>query len=200
MTDPKTGSSGSLVPLPAAAALPALPFHLDRTPVRSLRRWLANGRPQAVLSLPFIYGMALPLLLLDLSFALYQATSFPLYGIAKVRRRDYFVLDRARLPYLNPIEKVHCFYCSYANGLIAYVREITARTEQYWCPIKHEREPVGAHDRYGGFIEYGNAGDFAARSQELRRRLAEAGGKADASRPAPAHATIPPRFRARAGS
>jgi hypothetical protein len=136
--------------------------------------------------------MALPLLLLDLSFALYQATSFPLYGIAKVRRRDYFVLDRARLPYLNPIEKVHCFYCSYANGLIAYVREITARTEQYWCPIRHEREPAGVHDRYGGFIEYGDAGSFEARSQELRRRLAE--GDAQAT-DAPRIARVPWRGR-----
>jgi hypothetical protein len=162
-----------------APVVRALPFHLDRTPVRSLRRWLGNSRPQAVLSLPFIYGMALPLLLLDLSFSLYQATSFPLYGIGMVRRRDYFVLDRARLPYLNPIEKVHCLYCSYANGLIAYVREISARTEQYWCPIKHERVPPGAHDRYGGFIDYGDAASFEARTQALRRSLA-----ADAAEPA----------------
>jgi hypothetical protein len=182
MTDVSPGPATGLVPIPAQAGLPALPFHLDRTPVRSLRRWLATSRPQAVLSLPFIYGMALPLLLLDLSYSLYQAVSFPLYGIARVRRRDYFVLDRARLPYLNPIEKVHCFYCSYANGLIAYAREITARTEQYWCPIKHEREPAGAHDRYGGFIEYGDATTFEARSRDLRRLLADEAARQDVPR------------------
>jgi hypothetical protein len=182
MIETPPGPAQDLVPISAKAGLQALPFHLDRTPVRSLRRWLAASRPQALLSLPFIYGMALPLLLLDLSFALYQATSFPLYGIAKVRRRDYFVLDRARLPYLNPIEKVHCFYCSYANGLIAYAREITARTEQYWCPIKHEREPASTHERYGGFIEYGDAATFETRSRDLRRKLADEAAQPDAPR------------------
>jgi hypothetical protein len=44
MTDPPADSPGSLVPVPAKAASPALPFRLDRTPVRSLRRWLASSR------------------------------------------------------------------------------------------------------------------------------------------------------------
>jgi hypothetical protein len=153
---------------------PARPAATQSRPVLrpTLREWLAHGRPQALLTLPFIYGLTVPLVLLDLSYSLYQATSFPLYGIARVRRRDYFVLDRARLPYLNPIEKAHCFYCSYANGLLAYVREITARTEQYWCPIKHEHAPLGAHGRYPDFVDYGDAASLDSRSRQLRRSLA----------------------------
>jgi hypothetical protein len=32
-------------------------------------------------------------------------------------------IDRHRLGYLNVIEKANCVYCSYANGVVAYVRD-----------------------------------------------------------------------------
>jgi hypothetical protein len=147
------------------------PGHALALSRRSLAAWLAGSRWRNLLSLPFIYGMALPLLLLDASITLYQAAAFPLYGIAKVGRRGHFVMDRARLPYLNAVEKLHCAYCSYANGLLSYAREIAARTEQYWCPIKHAREPVNVHPRYYRFIEYGDAEGFDARADALRTSL-----------------------------
>lgn len=144
---------------------------------RSMRmgigRWLLQSRPQSLLSVPFIYGMILPLALLDLAVSCYQFACFPLYGIARVRRADYFVLDRHRLPYLNAIEKLHCTYCSYANGLLAFVREVTARTEQYWCPIKHSRPTPGAHARYAGFLDFGDPTSFHARVEEQRSALAQ---------------------------
>lgn len=133
--------------------------------------WLARSRLQSLISIPFIYGMALPLVLLDLSISAYQYVCFPLYRIAIVRRREFFVLDRGHLAYLNGIEKLHCTYCSYANGLLAYAREITARTEQYWCPIRHARRPAGAHARYARFIAYGDHTDYHARAEHLRREL-----------------------------
>jgi hypothetical protein len=61
---------------------------------------------------------------------------------------------------LNALEKLNCVYCSYANGLIAYVREIAGRTEQYWCPIKHARRVIGAHPHYAQFQDYGDAAAF----------------------------------------
>ena len=100
-----------------------------------LFRWLVHSRPQNLLSAPIIYGMILPLVLFDLCMSFYQWTCFPLYGIPRVKRGDYFVFDRAHLAYLNLIEKINCAYCSYGNGLLAYAGEISARTEQYWCPI-----------------------------------------------------------------
>jgi len=78
-------------------------------------RWLTN-RPQNLITGPLIYGMIVPLLILDLSVTLYQAFCFPIYRIAKVRRADYIVLDRHQLEYLNFIEKFHCNYCGYASG------------------------------------------------------------------------------------
>ena len=94
--------------------------------------------------------MALPLVVLDLSATVYQYVCFFAYGIARVRRSAYLVIDHHRLPYLNSFEKPHCVYCSYANQVIAYAREIIARSEQFFCPIKHARRtPIRTTGRRG---------------------------------------------------
>ena len=38
-----------------------------------------------------------------------------------------------------------------------YCREITARAEQFWCPIKHARRTLDAHQRSSRFLDYGDA-------------------------------------------
>lgn len=134
-------------------------------------RWVAN-RPQNLVTGPVIYGMIVPLAILDLSVTLYQAFCFPIYRIDKVCRADYIVLDRHQLEYLNVFEKFHCNYCGYASGLVAYVYEILARTEQYFCPIKHARRILGTHSRYRRFLDYGEAADYAARVEAFRNALA----------------------------
>ena len=133
--------------------------------------WLLTSRPQNVLSAPFIYGFIVPLAIFDLGLTIYHAVCFPLYGIRKVRRGDYIVFDRAQLAYLNAFEKFHCAYCSYATGLIAYAREVAARTEQYWCPIKHARKVIGTHARYAQFLGYGEAEDYQKKLNEIRAAL-----------------------------
>jgi hypothetical protein len=138
----------------------------------ALAPYIWNARPLVILTAPFIYALIVPLVLLDLCVSLYQAVCFPVYGIPKAKRADYFVFDRHHLAYLNALEKLNCAYCSYANGLIAYVREIAARTEQYWCPIKHARRVVGSHPRYLTFDDYGNAEGYQQRLAEFRERLA----------------------------
>ena len=135
---------------------------------RSFFYWLITDRPENFITGPIIYGMALPLALLDLFITFYQASCFPVYGIAKVKRADYIVFDRHHLGYLNLIERFHCEYCAYANGLIAYATEILARTEQYFCPIKHARKILGSHAHYARFIEYGDSADFHARLEQFR--------------------------------
>jgi len=135
--------------------------------------WLVTDRPQNLLTGPIIYGMLVPLLILDLCVSFYQASCFPIYHIEKVRRGDYIVLDRQHLGYLNFIEKFHCTYCAYGAGLIAYVNEIIARTEQYFCPIKHARKILGIHSRYARFLDYGEAEDFAVKLEAFRVALAK---------------------------
>ncbi|MEI8324529.1 MAG: hypothetical protein WCH44_04055 [Betaproteobacteria bacterium] len=133
--------------------------------------WLVTNRPQNLVTGPIIYSMILPMAVLDLCVSFYQASCFPIYRIAKVRRADYIVFDRQQLEYLNFIEKFHCSYCAYANGLMAYVSEIVARTEEYFCPIKHARKLLATHDRYARFLEFGDADDYEARLERFRSGL-----------------------------
>ena len=133
--------------------------------------WLVTNRPQNLVTGPIIYSMILPMAVLDLCVSFYQASCFPIYRIAKVRRADYIVFDRQQLEYLNFIEKFHCSYCAYANGLMAYVSEIVARTEEYFCPIKHARKLLATHDRYARFLEFGDAADYEARLERIRSGL-----------------------------
>lgn len=134
-------------------------------------RYLLDARPLNILTAPIIYAGFIPFLLLDMFVTVYQAVCFPVYGIPKVCRADYLVFDREELPYLNFIEKFNCFYCSYGNGVASYVREIGARTEQYWCPIKHARRIRDAHEHYHKFFEFGDAESFAKGLERLRERL-----------------------------
>lgn len=136
-----------------------------------LFRWLRSSKPRNVLSAPFIYGMILPMTFMDLTLTLYQWICFRLYRIPRVQRSDYIVIDRHQLAYLNLIEKLNCSYCAYANGLLAYAREITSRTEQYWCPIKHARKMQDPHRRYLYFLPYGEAEDYHLKQRQYRRAL-----------------------------
>jgi hypothetical protein len=140
-----------------------------------LRRYLIDSGFLTILTAPFIYAVAIPVFALDVVASLYQAVCFRVYDVSQVKRRDYVVFDRHRLPYLNLIQKVNCFYCSYANGVIAYVHEIASRTEQYWCPIKHAERLSGTHRRYGEFLEYGDVGDYPEGLDKQRQRLREEG-------------------------
>jgi hypothetical protein len=123
---------------------------------KSSWKHIRTTRLLVIVSSPLIYACVLPFLLLDLAVTIYQAVCFPIYGIPKVRRRDYLIFDRGRLRYLNTIEKVGCVYCSYANGLLAMITEVAARTERHFCPIKHARRLVHAHSQYAAFLPYGD--------------------------------------------
>ncbi|MBS1131896.1 MAG: hypothetical protein H6R16_2898 [Proteobacteria bacterium] len=140
-----------------------------------LFRFLLRSRFLVVLTAPVIYLGWLPFLLMDLFVSIYQAICFPIYRIPKVRRSDYLVFDRQDLPYLNIIEKFNCFYCSYGNGVAAYTREVAARTEQYWCPIKHARRIKASHDRYPNFFDYGDAAAFQQGLNRLRKQYGDGG-------------------------
>jgi hypothetical protein len=127
----------------------------------------------SILVAPVIYAGIVPFMLMDLFLFIYQSVCFPVYGIPKVRRSDYMVFDREDLPYLNTIEKYGCFYCAYANGLAGFVREIAARTEQYFCPIKHARRIIAAHERYPRFFDHGDAESYAKGLERLRKEFGE---------------------------
>jgi len=139
-----------------------------------LYRFLSTTGVITYLTAPVIYALIVPVGLLDLAVSAYQWICFPAYGIPRVPRGAYVALDRHSLAYLNLIEKLNCLYCGYANGVLAFAREIASRTEQYWCPIKHARRIAGAHRRYGEFLEYGDAQAYLARLEELRGEVRRA--------------------------
>lgn len=144
---------------------------LHRTLRQSVPAFLREAPLKSLLVAPVIYSLIVPFVLLDLWVRLYEAVCFPVYGIAKVKRVRYVVLDRGQLPYLNAIERFNCDYCSYANGVLGYVREIASRTEQYFCPIKHARRCSGTHSRYHDFLEYGDAAGYKKIMSKLRADL-----------------------------
>ncbi|PKO94452.1 MAG: hypothetical protein CVU16_02945 [Betaproteobacteria bacterium HGW-Betaproteobacteria-10] len=135
-----------------------------------LFRFLLRSRFLVALTAPLIYLGWLPFLLMDFFVSVFQSVCFPIYKIPKVRRSDYMIFDRQDLPYLNIIEKFNCFYCSYGNGVAAYTREVAARTELYWCPIKHARRMRSAHDLYPDFFDYGDAEAFKQGLERLRKQ------------------------------
>lgn len=142
-----------------------------RALMQRLSRYLSEADLLNMLTAPVIWFILIPALFLDLSVTLFQAICFRVYGIPRVKRRRYIVIDRQSLAYLNVLEKLNCMYCGYFNGLIAYVREIAGRTEQYWCPIKHARRQASIHSRYGKFLEYGDAEGYRSRLEEIRRNF-----------------------------
>lgn len=133
--------------------------------------FMARSALTTVITAPLIYSLIIPVLLIDAWASLYQAICFRAYRIPRVCRSRYIVVDRNRLGYLNAVEALNCLYCEYANGVVAYVREISSRTEQYWCPIKHAFAITDPHLRYYQFLEYGDAGGYRARLDEFRQRL-----------------------------
>jgi hypothetical protein len=135
--------------------------------------YILDARPAVILTAPIIYSTAIAFALLDAMISLYQWACFGVYGIARVRRADHLVFDRNQLSYLNGLERFNCLFCSYGNGVISYAREIAARTEQYWCPIKHSRRILGAHERYHAFADYGDAATYASVLANLRKQLQE---------------------------
>lgn len=136
-------------------------------------RWFRTVRPQNYLTMPIIYGAVIPIAFFDLCLIGYQTICFPIYRIAKVKRSDYIVFDHQHLAYLNFIEKGHCLYCSYAVGVVAYGQEIIARTEQYFCPIKHAQKVACSHSRYERFLDYGEGDQFQDKLESFRDALAE---------------------------
>ncbi|MCB2180391.1 MAG: hypothetical protein KQH63_00010 [Desulfobulbaceae bacterium] len=141
----------------------------NRKLVKKIHRYLRDAPLLNILTAPFIWSCVLPALLLDLFVTVYQAICFPVYSIPKVKRDDYIIIDRQYLSYLNLIEKINCCYCGYFNGLISYVQEIAARTEQYWCPIKHARKTKVIHSRYKKFFDYGDAAHFRRENKKVRK-------------------------------
>lgn len=124
-----------------------------------------------LISMPIIWSVAIPVVILDIWVEIYHRTCFPLYGIPYVKRSQFIRIDRHRLEYLPWQEKLGCAYCGYVNGFCSYMTVIAGRTEEYWCGIKHRAEDgFTAPAHHQNFLEYGdeeaynNIGESTAQS------------------------------------
>ncbi|QOY55867.1 hypothetical protein HUE87_06400 [Candidatus Sulfurimonas marisnigri] len=138
--------------------------------ITSSIKYLSSFPVTVILTIPFIWAMIIPVILADIMVTVFQAICFPIYKIPKVKRKDYVIIDRYNLFYLDRVEKINCLYCEYFNGVTAYVREIAARTEQFWCPIKHSKPLKDRHNRYDNFFDYG---DYLTYKDELKKRRSD---------------------------
>jgi len=135
---------------------------------KSISEYIKGARWSVILTAPIIYSLIVPLVMLDVFVSIYQAICFPIYGIPKVRRSDYLVFDRMMLDYLNGIQKINCAFCSYGNGILAFGHEVAARSEQYWCPIKHAKKVRGTHSRYPVFTDFGDGEQYHEKVSNIR--------------------------------
>jgi len=136
--------------------------------IESSISYLSSFNFLVILTIPFIWAMIIPAIITDIFVTIYQAICFPIYKIPKVKRSDYIIIDRYNLFYLDKVERINCLYCEYFNGLVAYVREIAGRTEQFWCPIKHSRPLKDAHSRYYKFFDFGDYKRYRKELKQLR--------------------------------
>lgn len=134
-------------------------------------RFIRQSPWLALITAPVVYSLFLPIAMLDALVWLYQRICFFVWNIPRVRRADYIALDRHNLAYLNGVQKLNCVYCGYANGVIAYTREVASRSEQFWCPIKHALRVKEPHRRYRNFLEFGDAEGFRDRLEALREEV-----------------------------
>lgn len=122
-----------------------------------------------IVSMPFIYMMIIPGIIMHIGLEIYHQVCFRIYKIPLVKSKDYFIFDRSTLPHLNWLEKFNCFYCSYYNCFVSYMQEIVGRTERFWCPIKHAKIMPNVHEYYECFVDYSDAKNLRKNWKKLRQ-------------------------------
>lgn len=99
----------------------------------------------------------------------YHRFDFTLYGIPLIDRKKYIKIDRYKLEYLGTWDKVNCAYCGYVNGVLRYAVEIAAKTEQYWCGIKHKNDNIFIEsEHHKNFLEHGDEVEYKAFIGEVK--------------------------------
>jgi len=144
-------------------------FKRQKENMMHLWDWFGEIPLVQLLSAPVVYIMIVPAVLLDMMLFVYQNVVSRVFKIEFGKRSDYIVFDRQYLGYLNVVEKLNCLYCAYFNGLLQYASSIAARTEFYFCPIKHAKKIAYTHEYYHTFLMYGNGDAYQKKLKELRK-------------------------------
>lgn len=91
----------------------------------------------AILGIVYIYAEVVFIVLVHLVCWLHHVVVFTIFRIPKPRLRDFMIFDRGRLTKLTWMQRIGCVYCSYVNGVAAWVKATANATEIYACAIKH---------------------------------------------------------------
>lgn len=120
------------------------------------------NRVLIIFFIPLLWAILIPLLICDISIEMYHRIFFPLYKIPYIKRNAYIqIMDRNKLPYLTPLQKINCMYCGYANGVIRYWAKIAGDTEHYWCGIQHKKNTTFISEEHqANFAAYGDKSGF----------------------------------------
>ena len=119
-----------------------------------------RSRPINLITGPVIYSMIFPIVLLDICISFYQWSCFPIYGIQKFSRGDFIIFDRQELRHLDWISKLHCTYCAYGVGVLAFVSQVIDATEAYFCPIKHRTKNIYKNKKHIEFLAFEQPENF----------------------------------------
>lgn len=143
----------------------------QRENMKGVYRFFADIPLSHLFTSPLVYAMVIPAIFVDITLFIYQNVIFRIYGFKLVKRSDYIIFDRQYLRYLNSIEKLNCLYCSYFNGLMHYAAEVSAKTELFFCPIKHAKKTLYRHRHYKKFLTYGDGEDYQKRLKKIRENI-----------------------------
>jgi len=126
---------------------------------------------QTIITATLLFIIAPFIVLLDIFVEIYHRIGFPLCNIPLVKRKSYIKIDRYKLKYLNLVDKLACTYCGYANGFAKYITEIGARTEKYWCGIKHQKIKGFIEQKHQNkFLEYGDEKAYNKKYKQSKKR------------------------------
>jgi len=146
-------------------------FDRQKQNMMHLWEWFSEIPLIQLLSAPVVYIMIVPAVVLDIMLFIYHYVVSRVFRIEFGKRSDYVVFDRQYLGYLNVVEKLNCLYCTYFNGLMQYASSIAARTELYFCPIKHAKKIAYKHEFYDTFLSYGDGDEYQKKLKKLRKDL-----------------------------
>ncbi len=124
-----------------------------------------------LLTIPFLFSAAIPFIILDIWIEIYHRVSFPFYRMSYIKRGQYIKVDRHKLSYLDPMQKLNCVYCGYVNGVLQYWVKIVGETEKYWCGIMHKEDKnFNAPPHHAEFISYDNKEEYINKFKSQRSR------------------------------
>ena len=125
-----------------------------------------------LLLLPFALFFLPMLILLDLMLSCYHLLAYPLMGLEKVKKKQYFQLDRHKLAYLRRRERIYAIYTAYANGLFRFAKKLASDSEWYWCGIKHQKVPGYLPDKdQDRFMDFGDKGSYRLVMKTPKKRF-----------------------------